>query len=149
MTTRYILAALVAAGALAAATTAEARIYKHVVRDAFLLPLKSGEYMPLDNSGTTSLSFVVPKAGPVAITYSADCNMQSGYDAKITILVDDVVVAPTQDAQFCSYAASYVSASRTVVTPLARGRHTVKIRFWNYDPTTEVNIGNGTLLVFD
>lgn len=142
-------AALVAAAVLASSTAAEARIFTHAVRDAFLLPLKSGQYMPLDNSGTTSVSFMLPKAGPVAITYSADCNMQSGYDAKITILVDDVVVAPTQDAEFCSYYASYVSASRTVVTSLARGRHTVKIRFWNYDPTTEVNIGNGTLLVFD
>lgn len=52
-------------------------------------------------------------------------------------------------AEFCSCYASYVSASRTVVAPLTKGRHTVKIRFWSYDSSTEVNIGNATLLVFD
>lgn len=139
-------------------TPVVAKVVKYAFSDGNFRFVAAG-FLPLNNSDATQISFNGGSGQKlIAITFSAECAAGGDIDdwVNIDILVDDVVIAPTQgDDAFCSGNDSddadnggWVTASRTVAKKLGPGQHTVKVRA-QLQGAVEGWIGNSSLTIIN
>jgi hypothetical protein len=104
--------------------------------------------VPLNNAGATSVSFNLNTAGPVVLTYSAECAVAAAAGDSVTwmnldVLHNGVVLPPTDsDDAFCTSNGTvasdgWVRASVTLVVPGVAGVNTISI-------TAGFGFGSGT-----
>lgn len=131
----WLMAALCLASSLSLASQASADILAASTREAFSSDISTspGVYttLRLDDTipGATSLSFTAPAAGPVQITYSADCAVSTPGDiVLIQVLVDGTAIGPGGGTvwRFCSDTVSSTS-TRVVAPTVSAGAHSVSI----------------------
>ena len=108
-------------------------------------------FLPLSGAATT-VSFSVPVAGIVSITFNAKCFVDGPSAQTYTdldVLIDGIAVPPTNGAfdVFCGDYGGLTRTSLTVGKSLTAGNHTVRIRAATYNNAFQAFIGDSTLIV--
>ena len=143
------IAALAAATLICIAGTSKAdnlRVGIHIGNTSYL----AAKFLPLAGTATT-VTFTVPTAGLVAVTFNAKCNVEGAEDSysDLGVFIDGIAVNPTNGAfdVFCSTYNGLNRATLTVAKVLAAGNHNVRIRAATFNSATSAFIGDSTLLI--
>jgi hypothetical protein len=125
----WIPAALIV---ILAANAAQAGVLAASTRQTFTTPITTtANFLPLDDSGATSLNFTTASTQTVVITYSTDCKVQTlGNVVSVIIYVNGVAAAGTGASSAGSHLCSdtiITAGSRTAFITVGPGTHTLQI----------------------
>lgn len=131
---------------------AEAKVYRVLTfNNGTDIPAANAVDVKLNASGATSTSFRLSRSGRVAISFSATCaNFGDAGWVQIDILVDNIALPPTNqlDDPFCRNGGAEFR-SITVGAKLLAGKHTLKIRAQGMSGSTDGEIYDTSLVIFD
>lgn len=121
--------------------SAQANVLATATRQTFTTPVNTAvNYLPLHDSGATSLAFSTATTQTVLVTFSTDCSVATaGNVLAVVIYVDGIAAAGTGASSAGSRMCAdtlIAAASRTAFITVGPGSHTVQI--------TGQIIGSGT-----
>lgn len=161
MNTRPLIAAATAATLTLIGAAAEAKVLAFATRASNFSFTSATALVPLDASGTTTLTVTNPKAKAVnyVLTYSAECAAIGGSTnawLDLDVMVNGSAVAPTSGSAdaFCASngGASYgnwLRPSITLVVPLLPGANSIQIQGRLDNGATGGWLGDSSLVVTD
>jgi len=152
---------LVGAALAAVALSAHAVVKFSATREGLFTTTNESFTIPLNDLGATTITFNLPAAKKVLLTYTAVCAVSGSSGTQdprvhLDIIVNNSTVAPTRGAQdaFCSgnhTSTADAYATHTIATAIAgkKGANTVMIVGGRLGAVGYVAIGNSALVISD